>query len=64
MQSTPYKCTCGGEIQYYNIGFDDGYQCMKCKHIYEHYELNKLDKEGETWLKRLHGLMNGKKVEV
>lgn len=26
---------CNGTLRYYNIGFDDGYQCDRCKSIYD-----------------------------
>jgi hypothetical protein len=28
---------CGGPLRYYNIGFDDGYQCWRCGSLYEVY---------------------------
>lgn len=33
-------CKCGGELKFYNIGFDDGYTCKTCGRLYEVYESN------------------------
>jgi len=40
-QSGWYCNNCEQELLYYNIGFDDGYQCPKCKRILESYQLKK-----------------------
>jgi hypothetical protein len=46
MLPSGYLCKfCKVEILYYNIGFDDGYQCPKCLHILENYGTAYLDKE-------------------
>jgi len=61
----PYKCTCGGTLYYYNIGFDDGYQCDRCKHIYEFHELEELKKHYVGWMDHLRELFSmGAKHEV
>jgi hypothetical protein len=37
-----HRCLCGGPVRYYDIGFDDGYQCQHCKRIFETHESDKL----------------------
>ena len=43
--NTKQKCRCGGDWKYYNIGFDDGYQCQKCQQIVEVHEYIRLSDE-------------------
>jgi len=69
MLDTPYTCKCGGTLVFYDIGFDDGYQCKKCHRIYE-WDCSELVKQreqnphmiGQEWLTRLHVLLNREKA--
>jgi hypothetical protein len=41
MTSTEWVCRkCLIPLMYYNIGFDDGYQCQQCKRILSYHELS------------------------
>jgi hypothetical protein len=43
MEDTKWMCPrCEAVIQYYNIGFDDGYQCSKCHGWFEPVSYNPL----------------------
>ena len=50
MLKTDWLCRrCRQHLLYYDIGFDDGYQCPRCKRILEFHELKKeADKEPLT----------------
>ena len=50
MEDTKWFCLCGGVMQYYNIGFDDGYQCKVCQSQADWHNLRercKISKEDE-----------------
>lgn len=40
-------CRCGGEWRYYDIGFDDGFQCLRCRRIVEVHEYVRFAKEDD-----------------
>lgn len=37
------NCRCGGRWKFYDIGFDDGYQCQRCMRIIETHEMRQLE---------------------